>query len=109
MTLEKLGFLYDLLRNDRPEGRVVLMEKSGEAIEVGKGVLRPFELHVPRQGRKACVPQVSSQRTTFSFGTVRATLLDLFPAPFELGKLVAECRFRFRDPRPPAPPPAPTQ
>src|SRR2546426_787276 len=60
------------LSHDLRDIRMVLVEKRSEAIEVGERVSRPFHLHGSRQGRKAGVPQVRSQRTTFSWDTVPA-------------------------------------
>src|SRR5262245_4939929 len=51
---------------------MMLLQENGEAVEVGEGILRPFNLHVLRQGSNWLDPQVSSQRTTLSLGTTPA-------------------------------------
>jgi hypothetical protein len=38
----------------------------GKAVEVGKRIIRPFDIHCSRHGLNSGVPQVSSQRTTSS-------------------------------------------
>jgi len=58
--------------NDRGKPRMTIAQEVGKAIEVGERERRPLNFHCSRQGLKAGVPQVSSQRTTFSWGTVGA-------------------------------------
>lgn len=67
---EHLRFVDDLRRNDRSEIGIILAEKIGEALKVIESVGRPFDVYWSRHGLNAGVPQLSSQRTTFSLETV---------------------------------------
>ena len=58
MLRKQLRLGNDFASDDLRDIRMVLVEKRGEAIEVGERVSRPFHLHRSRQGRKAGVPQV---------------------------------------------------
>jgi hypothetical protein len=67
---ERLCLLDYCASNRSRELRMVLMQKIGEATEIGERVLRPLNLYRSRHGLYAGVPQLSSQRTTSACGTV---------------------------------------
>jgi hypothetical protein len=72
---ENARLQLDFSGNDFCQGRMAIVKESGEAIEIGERSSRPLKLHWPFQGRKADVPQVSSQRTTSSWATVGSPAL----------------------------------
>ncbi len=49
---------------------VGFLQKLSEAVEIGKSIERPFKRHLLCQGWNEGVPQVRSQCTTSSCGTV---------------------------------------
>ena len=64
------GFGDDLAGYYCRELRMSVLKELGKTIEVGKRRRRPFDFHRLCQGLNAGVPQLSSQRTTSSCGTV---------------------------------------
>jgi hypothetical protein len=72
---ENARLQLDFSGNDFCQGRMAIVKESGKAIEIGERSGRPLKLHWPFQGRKADVPQVSSQRTTSSWATVGSPAL----------------------------------
>jgi hypothetical protein len=70
MVGQKSGLGDDFTRYDRRERWVARLKELGKAIEVGERCGRPFDFRRLCQGLNAGVPQVSSQRTTSSCGTV---------------------------------------
>jgi len=58
MFLNNLGLRQNFGGNNAGEMRMATLQKFCEAIEVGQGGSRPFELHRSRHGLNAGVPQV---------------------------------------------------
>ena len=63
---EHARLLEDFSADNVGEGWMMPVKKSGEPVEIGKRVCRPFDFHLPGQGLNSGVPQVFIQRSTSS-------------------------------------------